>query len=350
MNRLTQITNLFTVGFCALLISACQSKPEVHSDNILAFGTFIEVTLVGLKHEQAEVVMDKINTELKFYHYAFHPFQAGPTGRVNSLLAATGEFTANPALIPLVKQSILYNKQSKGLFNPAIGQLIKLWGYHEEIPSEGPAPQDDEIQAIVKLNPSMQTITVHGVRMSNTNPAVKLDFGGIAKGYALDTILTHIQEMGVQNAIINTGGDLKVIGQGTNGPWKIGIRDPRGDGVIASLHANDGEAVFTSGDYERFFIEAGKRYHHILDPRTGYPAQNAQSVTVVHENGALADAAATALFIAGSEQWLDIAKNMQIKQALLVDRNGKIYVTRSLHQRLKFEKAGLDIKIVDDPI
>ena len=344
-----KFNNVILILICCLQLLSCKAKPTEYHDNVLAFGTIIEVSLVNVPSEQTERVMKKIRADFKYFHYAFHPFHAGPTGRINSLLAATGEFTSNPSLIPIIKKSKLYSQQSQGLFNPAVGKLIKLWGYHEELSSQGPAPGDKAIKNLVSQNPSMQTITIHGVRMNNTNPAVKLDFGGIAKGYALDVILDQLKDMGVHNASINTGGDLKVIGLGPNGPWNIGIRDPRGEGVIASINAHDGEAVFTSGDYERFFIDSGKRYHHILDPRTGYPAQNSQSVTVVHDDAALADAAATALFIAGPTSWLAIAKTMNIQQAMLIDRNGKIHVTEALNKRIRFRKSDLEISVVSIP-
>ncbi len=343
------IKNIALILACGFLLPSCKSKPTEYHDNVLAFGTIIEISLINVPPEQTQLVMKTIREDLKYFHFAFHPFKAGPTGRINLLLEATGEFTSNPSLIPLMKKSKLYYQQSQGLFNPAIGKLIKLWGYHQELTPQGPAPTDNEIKALIKLNPSMQTITINGVRVKNTNPAVKLDFGGIAKGYALDVIMDHLKKMGVHHASINTGGDLKVIGHGANGPWNIGIRDPRGEGVIASLITTDSEAVFTSGDYERFYIEAGKRYHHILDPRTGYPARNSQSVTVVHHDAALADAAATALFIAGPKQWLSIAKDMNIQQAMLIDRDGKIHITKALNDRIKFRKPDLEISVVSIP-
>ena len=337
--------------FGSLVLNACQQAEPVeeYKDTVLVFGTFVDVTLVGVAAADREAVMQSIEKDLQYYHYAFHPWHSGPTGRVNQLLAATGEFTANPSLIPLIKESKLYSQQSHDLFNPAIGNLIGLWGYHEELPPEGPSPSKKDIEAILAQKPSMESITIHGVRINNTNPAVRLDFGAIAKGYAVDQILQRLKRMGVQNAIINSGGDLKAIGKHGARPWHIGIRDPREKGVIAGLDINDGEAVFTSGDYERFYMEQGKRYHHILDPRTGYPARNSQSVTVVHSNAALADAAATALFVAGPKQWLDIARSMHIHEAMLIDRNGKIYITAALKKRIQFEKPNHDIQVVDTP-
>ena len=345
--RIRQFTMAFLVS--ALLLG-CQQKPQLieSHDSVLAFGTFVEITLVNDSPTDREVVLKQIEKELGYYHFAFHPWKSGPNARTNQLLAATGEFTSNPSLIPLIEKSKVYYTQSKGLFNPAIGQLIKLWGYHDEFPPEGgPVPSEEDIQALLDQKASMDAITVKGVRVTNTNPVNKLDFGGIAKGHAIDLILKHIREMGVQNAIINTGGDLKVIGQRGDKPWHIGIRDPRGEGVIASLDLQDNEAAFTSGDYERFYKLEGKRYHHILDPRTGQPARNSQSVTVIHNDAALADAAATALFIAGPDEWLDIAKSMNIQQAMLIDRDGKIHITDALANRIKFEKPELAINTVN---
>lgn len=341
---------LLVVG---LLLGACQPATEQNTrtteidDTILAFGTFVEVTLVGVDEADRDLVMDRIEKDLAYFHYAFHPWQRGPTARVNQLLAATGEFTSSPSLIPLIRKSREYSRLSQGLFNPAIGRLIALWGYHSDDLPEGPHPADSDIQALLTQKPSMQSIEIKGVRISNTNPAVQLDFGGIAKGYALDVVLDHLRQMGVKNAIINTGGDLKAIGKHGDRPWSIGIRDPRGKGNLGGLDIKDNEAVFTSGDYERFYIEAGIRYHHILDPRTGYPARNASSVTVVHQDAALADAAATALFVAGPEHWLDIARSMGIEQAMLVNRQGVIFITPALRKRIQFSKPNLDIRVVN---
>lgn len=350
--RINRFTHIAALLLASTLLASCQQKPTLveYKDSVLAFGTFIEITLINLEPADRELIIEKIEEEFGYYHFAFHPWQPGPTGRTNQLLAATGEFTVNPSLVPLLEKSKLYEKQSKKLFNPTIGHLIKLWGYHDEFPpEEGPIPDKEDIQKLLDKKPSMQAMSINGVRIKNTNPHNKLDFGGIAKGYAIDVVLDHIQQMGVEHASINTGGDLKVIGLRGDKPWHIGIRDPRGEGVIASLEMQGNEAAFTSGDYERFFKLEGKRYHHILDPRTGQPARKSQSVTVIHSDATLADAAATALFVAGPEEWLAIAKSMNIQQAMLVDRQGKIHITRALADRVKFEKPNLEVNIVNTP-
>jgi thiamine biosynthesis lipoprotein len=335
----------------AFLLAACQPKPTLveTKESIQAFGAFVDVTLINVPDKHTQLVLNKIRRDLKYFDFAFHPWKAGPTGRTNQLLEAAGEFTANPSLLPLIEKSQRYSALSQGLFNPAIGHLMQIWGFHDEIPPDQPPPDPADIQAWLDAKPSMDDLVVKGVRIRNSNPAVKLNFGAIAKGYALDVMIKHIQEMGVANAMISAGGVVKCLGQYGNGPWKIGIRHPRSEGEIASLEARDGEAVSTSGDDERFYEFEGQRYHHIIDPRSGYPADQAQSATVIHRDAALADAAATALFVAGPSQWLAIAKAMGIEQAMLIDNNGHILLTRAMQQRLHFEVPNQKYEILDLP-
>ena len=172
--------------------------------------------------------------------------------------------------------------------------------------------------------------------MLSRNPAVSLNFGAFAKGYAIALQIEGLKKLGIDNAVINAGGDLSVIGKHGERPWNIGIRHPRLDQILASIEVKDGESVFTSGDYERSYRYQGRRYHHILDPDTGYPTKDAQSVTVLHNDAGLADAAATAIFVAGSEHWQTTAKNMGTRLVLLVDANGDIHLTAAMQARIKF--------------
>ena len=334
----------------SLAFASCSQEPTPiveRQESLLAFGTFVDVTLIDLSDEEAQLVMNKIRHDLDYFQYAFHPRKAGPTGRTNQLLAAAGEFTANPSLLPIIEKSRRLSAESDGLFNPAIGQLMRLWGFQDDIPPEGPPPDPEAIQQWVKANPSMSDLTLKGVRIRNSNSAVRLDFIGIARGYVLDELLLHIQAMGVQNARINIGSDLKVLGEHGDHPWEVQLRNPRNAEAIAKLQMQSGEAVFTLSDNDRSYEVEGKRYHDILDPRSGYPAEQTQSVTVVHHDGALANAAATALFVAGPTHWLAIARAMGIDQAMLIDHRGRIMMTQSLAQRLTFETSQHNLEVVE---
>lgn len=335
-----------------IVSSACQQKkPREYHDNFLVFGTIINVTLLDVDDKTAEEAFRYIREDLKVMHRVWHVWEPGSLMRMNQLLEYTSEFSAAPSVLELVHVAKDLAIKSQHLFNPAIGKLIALWGFHSN-KQAGILPSDQAIKELVKQNPTLEDITIKGVRMSNNNAAVKIDLGGIAKGFAIDRLLNYLKQHGIHNALINTGGDLKVIGKHGNRPWRIAIRDPRFKyqdqhtnkklNVIALLDLNDNEAAFTSGDYERYFKNKknqDKHLHHIIDPRTGYPATGTQSVTVLHQNAATADAAATALFVAGPKQWVEIAKSMGIKYVLLIDENGKLHVSAAMKKRLKLKQA-----------
>jgi thiamine biosynthesis lipoprotein len=251
-------------------------------------------------------------------------------------LSAGEPFSVPPSVLPLIRKGQELYQRSDGLFNPALGELIRLWGFASDDPPQGPPPDKASIEQLLAQHPSMLDLRINGLEMACTNPAVRLDFGGFAKGYGVDLAIQHLRELGIENAIINAGGNLRVIGRHGDRPWRIGIRNPRGEGVMASVDAEGDESIFTSGDYERYFEYEGQRYHHIMDPRTGYPARGTESVTIFHTNGADADGASTALFVAGPEHWQALAKKMGVTGVMLVAEDGTVYMTPNLKERIHF--------------
>jgi thiamine biosynthesis lipoprotein len=149
--------------------------------------------------------------------------------------------------------------------------------------------------------------------------------------------------MGITDALVNAGGDLRAIGSHGDRPWRIAIRDPRG-GVVGSLETGADEAIFTSGNYERFREDSEKRYPHILDPRNGWPVTELSSVTVIAGEGLLADAAATALIVAGPDEWKETARAMGLEQVLVVDANGKVFMTPRMAERVRLN-PGIEAEI-----
>ncbi len=330
-----------------LLLAACSRPPAERHDSQLVFGTLVDVTLYGVDDATAQQAFRQLREDFKLMHFMWHPWKPGPLGRTNELLALQAPFSANPSILPLIEKSLPLTQASDHLYNPAIGKLLDLWGFHSDEPPKGPPPDPQAIAALVAANPRLEDIEIKGVVMRGTNPAVKLDFGAMAKGLAIDRGIEALKALGVRHAVINAGGDLKVIGRHGERPWRVGIRHPRGEGVLAVLDVNDGEAVFTSGDYERYYVWEGKRYHHILDPRTGYPAEGTRSVTVIHPDAATADAAATALFVAGPKLWPKIARQMGIAEVLLVDARGEIHMTPAMQARARFAREPGTVHLVD---
>jgi thiamine biosynthesis lipoprotein len=330
----------------SLTISGCdQHKDPVFHDQFFAFGTLIDVTLYGVEQQQAESLCRQIEADFTDMHASWHAWQPGPLASLNDHLANLEATTTTPSIVQLLKEANRLSRLSTGLFNPVIGNLVSLWGFHDNALAIGILPDSAAIKELVTLHPSVEDVSISNNVITTQNPSVSYDLGGFAKGYAIDRAIERLRESGVHNAIINAGGDLRAIGQHGERPWRIGIRHPRESGVLASLDVSGDASVFTSGDYERFFEVDGNRYHHIIDPRTGYPANNTASVTVIHSDAATADAAATAIFVAGPDGWLTTAQNMGIQYVMLIDTQGTIYMNPAMQSRIHFE-PGIDANII----
>ncbi|MGA7801496.1 MAG: FAD:protein FMN transferase [Gammaproteobacteria bacterium] len=321
-----------------LALGGCgTSASPTYQRQFFAFGTLVDITIYGAGTRLAQQASDQAEREFEHMHRAWHAWHPSDLTRTNQLLATGKAFTAPASVLPLITLGRKLSDQSAGLFDPAVGRLLALWGFESDEPPTGPPPAPTRIHALVAEHPSMDDIHVDGTTVRCTNPAVQLDFGAYAKGFGIDRVIAHLRKLGIRNAIVNAGGDLRAIGHHGNRPWRIGIMRPRGPGVIASVEVSGDESVFTSGDYERYFVYKGKRYDHILDPRTGYPATGVRSVTVIDRNGAVADAAATALFVAGPGQWVAIARRMGIHYVMLIDTHGVVHMNPAMAKRIHFE-------------
>lgn len=333
------------LSIATLWLGGCGDDTPVYTTRFLAFGTLVDLSLVGVNRDAAERASQLVEQDFAFMHRAWHAWEPGPMGRTNQLLAEGGAFSAPPSVLPLIDKSRKYAEQSGDLFNPTIGHLVDLWGFHTDSPECRPPPPANEIRQLVAANPRMSDIRSDGVLLASDNPAVKLDFGAIGKGYGIDLAIEHLRELGIHNAIVNAGGDLRAIGDRSGQPWRIAIRRPSGGGVFAVIKVSGDESVFTSGDYERNFIYEGKTYHHIIDPRTGYPAERTRSVTVVHTDATTADAAATALFVAGPTSWYEVAKRMGIRYVLLMDSKGIVHMNPAMAGRIELLDKDVDLEL-----
>ena len=185
--------------------------------------------------------------------------------------------------------------------------------------------------------------------MRSRNKAVRLDIGGYAKGYALDRAAEILRRQGIRNALVNIGGNVLALGRRGERPWRIGIQHPRKPGALATLELHDGEALGTSGDYQRYFELDGKRYCHLIDPRSGHPAQGVQAATVLTRGeraGVLSDVLSKPLFIAGVGGWHAAAAQMGATDAMLVDAQGGIHLTAALQKRLEFADKSLRVEVL----
>lgn len=341
------LTFLLATFVLLFALAGCAKETPVHREQSFVFGTMVEVTISGEEEARARELAGKVLADFDYLHRTLHAWEPGALSRMNAVFAQSPSKAAVvPGLVPIIQDATRLSEMSGGLFNPAIGRLIKLWGFQgDEFKPQLPDPR--EIEALVKANPRMADIVFEGagILFYSKNPAVQLDLGGYAKGYALDLAAEYLRTQGVKGALINIGGNIIAVGSRGGQPWRVGVQHPRKAGAIASLELRDGEAIGTSGDYQRYFEFDGKRYCHIIDPRTGYPAQGVQAVTVLIPKGSnagtLSDVASKPAFIAGIKGWRAAAKAMGAEGAMLIDERGEVHLTASMKKRLEFQEKGL---------
>lgn len=272
----------------------------------------------------------------------WNAWKPGEVSDLNRALAAGRTARVSPALAGLIQGAAAMERLSGGCFNAGIGGLVGQWGFHDDVMRPGHRPAESEIARWMAQPPGLSQLVLRGSLVRSSNPTLQLDFGGYAKGVALDWALDRLQLAGSPAGLLNLGGNLAAFGHapGPGGrPWCVGIRDPLGPGLVAQLDTAGREAVVTSGSYERFRVLDGQAFTHVLDPRTGAPAPQLVSVTVVHPSAALADAAATALLVAGPDAWPRVAAALGVDQVLAIDRHGRVQATPRLRPRLRFARA-----------
>lgn len=326
---------------CILLLGAC-SRAEVFHHEAFVFGTRVDVAVYAEDQATADVAAAAVLREFDRLHRAYHAWEPSELSALNAALARGEVAIVSDELAAMLKDAQHIAAISDELFDPALGGLIALWGFHADsfVPVR---PDPAQLQALLDARPRMADLIIDGNRVESRNPAVQLDFGGYAKGYALDRAAIILKAQGVANALINIGGNVLALGKKGDQPWRIGIQHPRQPAPLATLPLYDGEAIGTSGDYQRYFMLDGERYAHILDPRTGQPAHGTQSLTVLitpREGtttgvGTLSDAASKPAYLAGAG-WREQTRRFGIDHALRVDEDGDVEVTKALRARLQF--------------
>ncbi len=328
----------FLIIACALLVAACSRTP-LQEQQAYVFGTRVEVLVVSADPERGRTAIASVLREFDRLHRAYHAWQESELTALNQAIISGRPHQVGPELAELIREAQALSQQGEHLFDPGIGQLVRLWGFHaDEFKAE--LPPAAAIAAWLAVGPGIADVTISGQTISSRNPRVALDFGGYLKGVALDRAAAILRSQGIDNALINIGGNVIALGSKDGRKWRVGIQHPRQPGPMATVELADGEAIGTSGDYQRFFEVDGKRYPHLLDPRTGYPVDHTQAVTVLIPAGAkagtLSDVSSKPIFISGPDHWREMAKKMGIGLVLRVDRDGRVFVTEALSQRLVF--------------
>jgi thiamine biosynthesis lipoprotein len=329
-----------------LLLTACGKEPLYHEQGYV-FGTLVDVSIYGEDEAKARAAVGEVLREFQRLHDLLHAWQPSELSELNAAIAKGERKAVSPELAAMLRDAAQLSGQSGGLFNPAIGGLIGAWGFQSD-EFQPVLPGAEKIAALVAANPRMSDLVFDGDKVGSRNPAVQLDLGGYAKGHALDRAAELLRERGMHNALVNIGGNVMALGRHGDRPWRVGIQHPRKSGALATLELRDGEAVGTSGDYQRYFELDGRRYCHLIDPRSGDPVQGVQAVTILTRGpraGLLSDGASKPLFVAGKDGWRAAAQRMGLPEAMLVDGEGVIHLTAALRKRLEFADKGIRVEV-----
>lgn len=327
-----------------LLLCACAptDAPRLSERQFLAMDTFMSLSVGGDDDASAlDAALDTAQQEIERLEDLLSVTRPG--GEL-ALLNSGRADTVSPDVSEAISFALSMARRTDGAVDPTVYPAVRSWGFTAQAYR---VPSQEELDALLPLI-GWQSVTVQGdtVRL----PAgVMLDLGSVAKGWAGDRVLALWRASGVKSGILRLGGNVQTLGSKPDGsPWVVGIRDPQGDGVLATLPVRD-LAVVTSGSYERYFERDGQVYHHIIDPATARPADSGLvSVTVVGKSGAYCDALSTALFVMGAERAAEFWRANRDFQAVLIGADGGVTVTAGLRDifELTEEFSGREVQLI----
>jgi FAD:protein FMN transferase len=289
-------------------------------------GTRCDVELWTEDRAKGEAAIDAVFADMQRFDDAMSTFKPeSEVSRVNAT-AAAGPVKISRELYDLIATSLEYSKITRGTFDITYASVGYLYDYRKHV-----HPDDAAIAATL---PGISYHHVHLDQAASTvkfdRPGVRIDFGGIGKGYAVDRGIAVLQKLGFEHAMVNAGGDTRIIGDRLGKPWIVGIRDPDDKNkIVVRLPITDA-AMSTSGDYERFFDENGVRYHHILDPKTGKSPHKVRSVTIIGPYATRTDALTKSVFVMGAKEGIDFINTLPDVDAVAITPDGKVWYSKGL--------------------
>jgi len=311
----------------SILLNYCTKEPVYHQvqSTRFAMGTIIEMTVLDTSESKANEAIDESFNEILRIASLF--YEGNPQSPLYAFNNRKNNETSMPVeVLELIQRSLNVSEKTDGAFDITVGALLPLYRFSGDslIPPDSSTVK--ELLPFVgyknlKINHKKSTlITMYS--------KTRITTGGIAKGYAVDRAIDILSEKGIAGALVNAGGDLRVIPRKDKKPWRVGIQNPRKENDIINVIKISNGAVTTSGDYQKYYFYKNRRIHHILNPETGFPADSCQSVTVIAPTTELADALATGLFVAGVTAGLEIIKKYPNCEALWVRADGKTFMSK----------------------
>lgn len=344
----------FTTGVAIIvmiltLCTGCSRKPAVFETEMTVLGTFAQVSIAGLTPDESQEATRKAEQALKSLDHIGYTFGAGgELQRVNDALANGRTIAVSEEMIDLLRKATALSLASGGIFNPAAGELTALWEFHCTQPdcSESTYPEEvqklveQKVAAVLERKPTMDDLIFRGKRVSSRNRQVRLEFGDVIRGLALDKGIESLRQAGAVNAMIDIGGSVHTTGTRGDHAWWIGIPDASGEHMIGSIETASDESVFT---VRALNTSLGQQqdtiYRRVVDPRNGLPPREVRSVTVIHTSAMVANAAATAYLISGTRDWKTVADQLGVGAVVMITRDGTIYTSPAIEHRIHWKQG-----------
>jgi len=289
-------------------------------------GTSIVAEVWSTDRNKADAGIAAVMNEMHRIDDLMSPFKESSELSLINREAADHPVKISRELFDLIERSLYFSRISNGAFDITFSSVGYMYDYRE-----AKAPTDAEInKALPGINYRHLVLDRRASTIRFMRHGTRIDLGGIAKGYAVDNAIAILSEMGFHQALVTAGGDSRILGDKNGKPWMTGIRDPRKKGESVVVIPLSNAAISTSGDYERYFIRDGVRYHHILNPKTGKSVHGTRSATVIGPDATTTDALSTTLFVLGREKAMKLLESLPGIDAVIIDSDGKLYYSSGL--------------------
>lgn len=333
-----EIVLVLLIIFILTLVFFTQKKPNIVSEkSFFIFGTLINLKAFGKKSEEAinEAIERLVNIDDKMSVFK----ENSEISRVNKNAGVSNQIVSEDTFY-LIDKSIKYSELLEGTFDPTIRPLVSLWGI---------GTKSEKIPSSTEIRDRLNLVNYKDIILNRNDNSISLkkqnqsiDVGGIAKGYAADEVINIFKKYKIKSALVDLGGNIFVLGSKETGTlWNVGIQNPfgkRGE-YIGVLSVKD-KSIVTSGNYERYFTKGNNRFHHIIDPRTGYPSQSKIiSVTIISDKSLDGDGLSTGVYIMGIEKSLSIIESLEGIDAIFITEDKNVYITSGIKDNLKLSNA-----------
>lgn len=322
---------VYCLVFCTACLHGMSAYGAWYSEQQDIMGTSVSVTLWHESETAAKTAINAVMDEMHRIDATYSPYRE--TSELSQMNREAGKankdkpFSISVEMGRLLNKALYYGALSEGAFDITYATLARFYNYRKkQIPSHA---QEEALLSAIDYQSVV--LSTNGRSVFYTHPALYIDLGGIAKGFAVDRAVAILRKKGIIHASVSAGGDSRVLGNRRGRPWMVGIKNPRGEDSVAIMLPVTNSAVSTSGDYERFFInDDGTRVHHIINPKTGKSTDGLASVTVLGPEGFDTDALSTTVFVLGWEKGLALINRLKGFDCIIITRQGKVHYSTEL--------------------